>query len=167
VTSTDTTAPNLPPHWITARPDVVPGATVIFDIDGVLADAAGRQHYLEYGNWRAFFDACGDDPVIEEIECLLELLDAALRIVLVTGRPRRVADATVGWLTRYGLRWDVLVMRDFGDYDDVDQFKRGVVADLREAGFTLRLALDDDPKNHAMYVSEGVPCIYIHSGYYL
>ena len=28
-------------------------------------------------------------------------------------------------------------------------------------------ALDDDPKNHAMYVREGVPCIYIHSGYYL
>ena len=52
-----------------------PARAVIFDIDGVLADAAGRQHYLDWGDWRSFFDACGDDPVIDEIERLLELLD--------------------------------------------------------------------------------------------
>jgi len=49
----------------------------------------------------------------------------------------------------------------------VDRFKRAVLGDLVTWGFDVRLALDDDPKNHAMYVSEGVPCIYIHSGYYL
>ena len=54
----------------------VPGSAVIFDIDGVLADAAGRQHYLDWGDWKSFFDAVGDDPIIEEIERLLELLDA-------------------------------------------------------------------------------------------
>jgi phosphoglycolate phosphatase-like HAD superfamily hydrolase len=155
-----------PENWLYAHEGVTPGPTVIFDIDGVLADAQGRQHYLEWGNWRAFFDACGDDPVIEEIERLLELLDTNLRIVLVTGRPRRVAPHTLGWLERYGLRWDILVMRDFGDYSGVDDYKRGVVDELRGAGFDLRLALDDDPKNHAMYVDEGVPCLYIHSGYY-
>ena len=30
----------------------------------------------------------------------------------------------------------------------------------------LRLAFEDDPSNHAMYVAVGVPCVYIHSGYY-
>ena len=42
---------------------------VVVDIDGVLSDAAGRQHYLEAPrrDWRGFFDACGDDPVIEEV----------------------------------------------------------------------------------------------------
>lgn len=143
-----------------------PGPAVVFDIDGVLADAAGRQHYLEWGDWRSFFEAVGDDPVIEEIERLLELLDPALSIILVTGRPRRVEPHTVGWLERYGLRWDLLVMRERGNYAGVDEFKRGVVRDLKSAGFNPRLALDDDPKNHAMYVEEGVPCIYIHSGYY-
>ncbi|MCX6507995.1 MAG: hypothetical protein NTY27_02225 [Actinobacteria bacterium] len=152
-------------HWRVA--ELTPGPAVIFDIDGVLADAAGRQHYLDYGDWRSFFEACGDDPVIEEIERLLELLDSNLTVILLTGRPRRVAPHTLGWLERYGLRWDVLIMREFGDYSGVDYFKRSVVHELRETGFDLRLALDDDPKNHAMYVREGVPCIYIHSGYYL
>ena len=143
------------------------GRAVIFDIDGVLADAAGRQHYLDWGDWRSFFDSCGDDPVIEEIERLLELLDHELSVILVTGRPQRVQPHTLAWLKRYSIRWDILIMREYGDYSIVDDFKRGVVHDLANYGFDVRLALDDDPKNHAMYVSEGVPCIYIHSGYYL
>ena len=150
-------------HW---RAEPATGDAVIFDIDGVLADAAGRQHYLEWGDWRRFFEACGDDPVVEEIERLLELLDPGLTIVLLTGRPRRVQPHTLGWLERFSIRWDLLIMREYGNYAGVDEFKRATLADLREYGFDIRLALDDDPKNHAMYVSEGVPCIYIHSGYY-
>ena len=36
---------------------VEPGPAVVFDMDGVLSDAAGRQHYLErpYRDWEAFF----------------------------------------------------------------------------------------------------------------
>jgi HAD superfamily, subfamily IIIB (Acid phosphatase) len=139
---------------------------VIFDIDGVLADAAGRQHYLDWGDWKSFFDAVGDDPIIEEIERLLELLDRTLTVILVTGRPRRVQSPTIAWLERYAIRWDLLIMRERGDYSDVDHFKRETLHQLFAVGYDVRLALDDDPKNHAMYVSEGVPCIYIHSGYY-
>ena len=141
---------------------------MVFDIDGVLSDAAGRQHFIEKGNrdWSAFFEACGDDPVIEEIARLLELLDSSLAVVLLTGRPLRVQPQTLAWLDRYGLRWDLLVMRERGDYSLVTSFKQGVVGDLRAAGFDLRLAFEDDPSNHAMYVAAGIPCVYIHSGYY-
>jgi len=154
-------------HWHWREGEVAPGPAVIFDIDGVLADAAGRQHFLDWGDWKSFFEACGDDPVIAESARLLELLDANLTVVLVTGRPRRVEPHTVTWLNREGLRWDVLITREFGDYSGVDEFKRGVLHDLRSYGFTIMLALEDDPKNHAMYIGEGVPCVYIHSGYYL
>jgi phosphoglycolate phosphatase-like HAD superfamily hydrolase len=161
------TTVSTPENWHWHEEPRNPGAAVIFDIDGVLADAAGRQHYLDWGDWRNFFDAVGDDPTIEEIERLLELLEPSLAIILVTGRPRRVQPHTVAWLERYHLRWDLLIMRDFGDYSGVDRFKRDTLHELLARGFDVRLALDDDPKNHAMYVAEGVPCIYIHSGYYL
>ena len=97
---------------------------------------------------------------------MLELLDSRLQVILLTGRPFRVQPQTLAWLERYGLRWDLLIMRDRGDYSQVTDFKQGVVYDLRRYGFDLRLALEDDPMNHAMFVHEGIPCVYIHSGYY-
>jgi hypothetical protein len=141
---------------------------VVFDIDGVLSDAAGRQHYLERGrrDWNAFFDACGDDPLITEVGRMLELLDPTLAIVLLTGRPISVQPITFAWLERYGLRWDLLIMRDYGDYQAATQFKRRTVHELREHGIDPRLAFEDDRRNVAMFHREGVPCVYIHSGYF-
>jgi HAD superfamily, subfamily IIIB (Acid phosphatase) len=157
-----------PDTWRWRDGPVVPGEAVVFDIDGVLSDAATRQHFLESGrrDWDAFFDACGDDPLIEDVACLLSLLDPGLQIVLLTGRPLKVQPQTVSWLKHYELRWDVLIMRDFGDYTKALVFKRGAVADLRSYGFDLRLAFEDDRRNLEMFRAEGVPCVYIHSGYY-
>jgi hypothetical protein len=134
----------------------------------VLSDAAIRQHFIEAGrrDWNAFFDACGDDPLIEEVAQLLGLLDPTLQIILLTGRPARVQPQTLAWLHRYQLRWDLLIMRDFGDYSAAREFKRWTVADLRDHGFDLKLAFEDDRRNLEMFRHEGVPCVYIHSGYY-
>lgn len=157
-----------PPNWCWRSEPVQPGPAVIFDIDGVLSDAASRQHFLDFGrrDWDAFFDACGDDPLVEEVARLLELLDPGLRIVLLTGRPLRVRPQTLSWLAHNRIRWDLLVMRNRGDYAQVTRFKRAAVADLRAAGLELRLAFEDDPRNRDMFHDEGIPCIYIHSGYY-
>jgi hypothetical protein len=157
-----------PPNWCWRAGPVGPGPTVVFDIDGVLSDAAGRQHYLEWGrrDWEAFFDACADDPLIDEVARLLELLDPGLHIVLLTGRPLRVQPQTLAWLARYRLRWDLLVMRSRGDGAPVAFYKRSVVGELRVHGLDLRLAFEDDPRNRDMFHSQGIPCIYIHSGYY-
>ena len=75
-----------PEHWTWRDGPVEPGPAVVIDLDGVLSDAASRQHYLEAPrrNWNAFFEACGDDPVIEEMKVLLDLVDPELRIVLLT-----------------------------------------------------------------------------------
>ena len=155
-------------NWLWRSQPVPAGRAVVFDLDGVLSDAASRQHYLERPrrDWDAFFEACGDDPLIEEIARLLDLLDDDLVIVLLTARPARVQPQTLAWLHRYGLRWDLLVMRDFGDYGAAREFKRRSVRELKEAGFELVLSFEDDRRNVAMFRDEGVPSVYIHSGYY-
>ncbi|MHB8593316.1 MAG: phosphatase domain-containing protein [Acidimicrobiales bacterium] len=166
--SSDDADATAPSNWCLRAGTLGPGPAVIFDIDGVLSDAAVRQHFLEWGrrDWDAFFDACGDDPLVDEVARLLELLDPGLRIVLLTGRPLRVQPQTLAWLARYRLRWDLLVMRNRGDYAQVARFKRAAVAELREQGLDLLLAFEDDPRNRDMFHAEGIPCIYIHSGYY-
>jgi hypothetical protein len=157
-----------PANWRWRAEPVDPGPAVVFDIDGVLSDAGTRQHFIEGGrrDWDAFFEACGEDPLLGDVAVLLDLLDPSLRIVLLTGRPQRVQPQTVAWLKRYELRWDLLVMRDFGDYSRAREFKRWAVDDLRTYGFELKLGFEDDRRNLEMFRAEGVPCIYIHSGYY-
>jgi hypothetical protein len=158
----------LPEHWTWRDGAVDPGPTVVVDIDGVLSDASTRQHYIDAprSNWRAFFDACGEDPVIEEVHRLLDLLAPELAIVLLTARPHRVHELTEAWLRRYRIRWDLLVMRPWGDYELSRDFKQSTVWELRSAGFDLRLAFEDDRRNVEMFRSEGIPCVYVHSGYY-
>jgi phosphoglycolate phosphatase-like HAD superfamily hydrolase len=156
------------PHRTWRAGPLVPGRAVVVDIDGVLSDAASRQHYLEAPrpDWRGFFDACAHDPVIEEVRILLDLLDPDLQVVLLTGRPARVHPLTEAWLERYCIRWDLLLMRDGGDYSAAREFKEEAVGELRRSGFELVLAFEDDPLNAEMFRSAGVPCIYLHSGYY-
>jgi uncharacterized HAD superfamily protein len=158
----------VPEHWTWRDGPVDPGSSVLIDIDGVLSDAATRQHYIEAPrrDWRGFFDACGDDPVIEEMKVLLDLLDADLRVVLLTARPERLHHLTEAWLRRYQIRWDVLIMRGWGDYEMSRDFKQATVGELRSYGFDLQLAFEDDRRNVEMFRREGVPCVYFHSGYY-
>lgn len=145
-----------------------PGPAVVVDLDGTLSDASGRQHLLDRRpkDWDGFFDACGDDPVLAHVARLLRCLDPDLAVVLLTARPRRVQQATVAWLVRFDIRWDLLVMRADRDFSPSPRAKREAVAALRGVGFDLRLAIDDDPRNVAMFENEGIPCLYVHSGYY-
>ena len=47
-----------------------------------------------------------------------------------------------------------------------DLVQAGQVEELRAYGLDLRLAFEDDPRNLDMFHAEGIPCVYIHSGYY-
>lgn len=160
--------PEYPRTWTWRAAPKVPGPAVIFDIDGVLADASGRQHHLAglRRDWDAFFAECGEDPIIPEVARLLELLTPELAVVLLTARPAKVRAQTLTWLASRGLRYDLLVMREPGDQASARDFKRAETLGLRNYGFELRLAVEDDPANLEMFESEGVPCLYVHSGYY-
>ena len=82
-------------HWTYRVSGIEPGDAVILDIDGVLADASGRQHHLTRNDWRSFFEDVNEDPVIAEVGVMAQLLDSSLQIILVTGRPHRVSAKTV------------------------------------------------------------------------
>ena len=87
-------------------------------------------------NWNAFFEACGDDPLIDDVARLLELLDAGPADHPAHRPPVRVQPQTLAWLQRYELRWDLLIMRDYGDYSAAREFKQDTVHDLRRTAST-------------------------------
>ena len=158
----------VPDNWWWRSAAVDPAKAAVFDLDGVLSDAAHRQH-LVHGSqrsWNLFFDLCGQDPVIAEGSTLLDEVDEGHQVVLLTARPARVAPQTLDWLERNGLRWDLLIMRDYGDYSMARDYKQWSVHELRGYGFELTLAVEDDRRNLAMFEREGIPSVYVHSGYF-
>ncbi len=159
---------NVPSNWLWRQTPLTDGTAIVFDIDGVLSNADGRQHYITAPKrqWKEFFGACGQDKVIEETSRLLELIAGDVAVILLTGRPLAVQEATVEWFDRNNLRWDLLIMRPSGDYNSSLTFKQQTVRRLKSMGFDLKLAFEDDQRNQDMFKGEGVPCMYVHSGYY-
>ena len=159
---------DYPRTWTWRAAAKASGPAVVFDIDGVLADASGRQHHLAglRRDWDAFFAECGEDPIIPQVARLLELVSPELVVILLTARPARVRAQTLEWLASHGLGYDLLIMREAGDRRPARDFKRVETLGLRTCGFEVRLAVEDDPANLEMFESEGVPCLYVHSGYY-
>ena len=143
-----------------ARP---PGAVAIVDIDGVLADTSARQHLLELPgggrDWDAFFAAAGDDLPFSEVPALVHGLAPEVAVVLVSGRPDWLADLTADWLIRHGMRWNLLLVRRRGDRTGAARFKRAVLSSIRDTGFSVAMAVDDDERVTTMYAAEGIPTV--------
>ena len=95
----------------------------IFDLDGVLADNSGRQHYLQRSpkptkeDWLKFFQASPwDNPYSDTIQLLNSLQAAGYKILLVTGRNEDYEEMTRDWLENYGVYPDHLYQRRHLDF---------------------------------------------------
>ena len=87
--------------------------------------------------------------------------------MLLTARPHRVHHLTEAWLRRYEIRWDLLIMRPWGDYELARDFKQSTVWELRVGRLrAARSRSRTTAATSAMFRAEGIPCLYVHSGYY-
>lgn len=157
-----------PEHWRARAGAPRSGPVVVFDLDGVISDALHRQSLLRSDppDWRGFFRAAAEDPVIDSGRALTQGVDDDHAVVILTARPAYVADLTLDWLDRHDVRHDLLITRPMHDRRTSPDYKRDELVELRQAGYDVSLALDDDPQIVAMYRQQGVFVLYVHSGYY-
>lgn len=160
-----------PNHWTSNGGRPIGGRTIVFDLDGVIADASHRQHFLAAErssdkDWDGFFNACVDDPVIEQGRRLVGSISDDFCVVILTARIHETRDKTVAWLSANGVRHDWLILRGHHQGAISTEWKREQLEHLEEAGAVIELALDDDPRNIAMLRDLGLTATYIHSGYY-
>ena len=155
-----------PSHWTWRSSPIDGGPAVVVDVDGVISDARHRQELVRDRRWEEFFDGCPDDPPLESTVALVRSLDPEIAVVLLTARPWRLLDDTVLWLNTHKVSWDLLILRPPKSSGPSRAYKAKEVDQLRQHGFSLVCALEDDPRNVEMYAEANVPCVYIHSGYY-
>ena len=89
--------------------------TVLFDIDGTIADIAHRRVFLDQSppDWASFNDAMGaDTPNAPVVSLYRSLWNAGTYdIILVTGRNERFRKITQQWLAWNEIPFDRLIMR--------------------------------------------------------
>jgi hypothetical protein len=162
----------VPRNWHLAEGARLPqGDVLLFDLDGVLADAGHRQHFLHLADpdWGGFYAGVVHDTPLASGASLAAAMHPDLPLVILTGRVDAVADATIRWLTAHGVRWDLLICRPPDDSDAVTHavdFKRVEVRRLLDSGIRPVLAVDDNRKIVAMYEEFAIPALYLPSGYY-
>lgn len=94
--------------------------TVVFDIDGTLADNTHRRSFVESSpkDWKSYNKKMNKDKLFEDIGDLLDTFSMSNNIVLCTGREEVYRTVTEDWLDKYHLyqNCDALYMRKEKDY---------------------------------------------------
>ena len=142
--------------------------TIIFDIDGTLADIKHRRSFLgqEKPDWSAFNDAMGDDTPNTPVVALYKTLcnSGEYDIILTSGRSEKDRKITEQWLTWNEITFDRLEMRPDKDNRADYIIKQEILDMLRAEGKEVLFAVDDRQQVVDMWRKNGVTCLQCDVG---
>jgi len=151
--------------------------TVIFDIDGTLANIDHRLHLIqgETKNWKEFFLACVDDTPIESMfDTMAAHHNAGHNVILLTGRSMIVECQTRHWVSFAIRRFAKdetaiyvpdLYLRDKDDFRPDHEIKRDWLHQQPHSVRESILAVYEDRTQVVnMWREEGVNCYQVAQG---
>lgn len=143
--------------------------TVIFDIDGTLADASRRQHWVSFKphQFDAFFADIENDPVILPVKRMITVMaNAGYKLVVSTGRAEKYREGTLRWLEKNGMGFDFddYWFRKQGDYRDDAIVKYEMLLEMRAKGYNPVYAFEDRKQVVDLWVREGIFCFDVSQG---
>ena len=142
--------------------------TVIFDIDGTLADIEHRRGFLdgERPDWHRFNEAMGEDtpnvPVVELYQTLWS--SGAYDLQIVTGRNERFRKVTETWLTWNEIPFNRVLMRADKDNRPDNIIKGEILEQFLKEGRDIAFAVDDRQQVVDMWRANGVTCLQCDVG---
>ncbi|WP_299632349.1 HAD family acid phosphatase [uncultured Roseobacter sp.] len=142
--------------------------TILFDIDGTIADIRHRRHFLDGANpdWRSFNSKMGDDtpnrPVVSLYRTLWESHN--FQIILVSGRGEESRKITETWLTWNSIPFDRLLMRPKGDFRSDVVIKQELLDQLQKEGAQISFVVDDRNSVVNMWRRNGITCLQCAEG---
>ena len=144
--------------------------TVIFDIDGTLADITHRVHLAQAKKFNEFFDAMVDDvpngPIVALLNGILNTgsLDTYLQVIYCTGRPekyRSVTQSFINDIQGYSRDCPLLMrpnkQRSVPDYEIKQGMLDGILNHVSKEN--ILYAVDDRQQVVDMWRSNGITCL--------
>jgi FMN phosphatase YigB (HAD superfamily) len=135
--------------------------TVIFDLDGTLADCEHRRHFIatKPKNWKAFFAGIPGDTPIKAIVNSCKLLKEDVHVTIVTARPKTCESDTLLWLAANDIEFNEIYFREANDFRDDAIVKSEILDTILAKGYEPELVYDDRPKVIRMWKSRGLTVI--------
>jgi uncharacterized HAD superfamily protein len=149
--------------------------TVIFDLDGTLADITKRREMSTKENgkidWDVFFETNNiwfdlpNEPVIT----MAQLLSERHRIVIFSGRSKATKTETKRWLQKFNVPFDILKMRPTSNdwkFMPDDELKQHWLDLLfkDEKKKDILCVFDDRQKVVDMWRRNGITCFQVDDG---
>lgn len=144
--------------------------TVIFDIDGTLANCEHRLHWVRSKpkNWPAFNRAMKDDTPYWDIVWMLRgWYGDGLTILIASGRNEDDRAVTEMWLNEVAKisgMYEKLYMRASKDYRSDDIVKSEILDQMRADGYNPTMAIDDRQQVVDMWRRRGLRCLQVAPG---
>ncbi|MEL6687282.1 MAG: polynucleotide kinase [Pseudomonadota bacterium] len=142
--------------------------TVIFDIDGTLADIEHRRVFLQSDrpDWKRFNAAMEQDtpnaPVAELYRTLWK--SDVYDLQIVTGRNEAYRSVTETWLVWNELPFNRVTMRADGDYRGDHIIKEEILDRFLSEGRDIAFTVDDRQQVVDMWRRRGVVCLQCDVG---
>ena len=150
--------------------------TIIFDLDGTLADIDARRKLSIQDNgkmnWKKFFDPANislDKPNYPVINAARFAKAAGFNIVIFSGRSKATKDATRQWLNDNGVPFDILKMRPTSHpwaFMKDDKLKQHWLDDLFPFSQKDKISCVYDDRDQVvnMWRKNGIPCFQVAPG---
>lgn len=151
--------------------------TVIFDLDGTLADISERRALATSDgdkiNWSKFFDPQNvkmDSPNWPVIEAFKAFKEQGHEMIIFSGRSDATMDATIAWLKEYDVDFDRLLMRPnkppllFMKDDELKEMWLNEEFPGDEEKKKIVCVFDDRNKVVDMWRRNGIPCFQVAPG---
>jgi phosphoglycolate phosphatase-like HAD superfamily hydrolase len=135
------------------------GETVVFDLDGTIADTMKyeKHHKAKNGKNNDFAAEALNVGVNKDIlNKMKKAKDNGDDVVILTARSAHYRDETKKWLTSNGIPYDALVMRPTDNKKKDQKVKRELLEEDILPKFDVKKAYDDRKKNRKMFEKLGI-----------
>ncbi|MEO9500318.1 MAG: HAD family acid phosphatase [Parasphingorhabdus sp.] len=142
--------------------------TVLFDIDGTLANIEHRRKFLDQDkpDWNSFNSEMGDDTPNMPVVALYKSLWASdeYDIILVTGRNEASRKVTEQWLTWNEIPFSEMYMRADRDNRADHIIKQEILNGFLASGREIAFVVDDRQQVVDMWRRNGITCLQCDVG---